>query len=85
MKYALKISNHNFLNKVTSTSVADGLCFFRTNKSLPFEVRKLFAKSEPVERLFRLLNDAFDVMNARQSKDGINTENWEEKKTVYMF
>ena len=29
------------------------------------------------------MNDSFDIMNARRPKDGINRDNWQQKKEVY--
>lgn len=36
------------------------------------------------ERMVRLLNESFDIMNGRYRQDEIH-ENWEEKKKVYSF
>lgn len=35
-----------------------------------------FMKCEALENVIRLLNNSFDVMNARRPKDGITQANW---------
>ena len=42
-----------------------------------------FQNCDSVIVLFQLLNDSFDIMNARRPKDGINRDNWPQKKEVY--
>lgn len=46
----------------------------RTGSGIDPEVQKLFALSEPVEIIFQILNDSFDVMNARCPRYAINTK-----------
>lgn len=38
--------------------------------------------SEPTEKLIKLLNGTFDVMNTRHAKEAINVANWHEKSKI---
>ncbi|KAK4028692.1 hypothetical protein OUZ56_021696 [Daphnia magna] len=46
------------------------------------ECSKGRARSEGTERLTKLMNDVFDVLNGRCSSQGITKDNWEAKKKV---
>ena len=41
-----------------------------------------FADSSAIERLTKMMNDTFDVLNGRHDKEGITVENWATKKKV---
>lgn len=58
-----------------SKSVADGLHRFRNDRDE--SVSSQFNGTEPLEELILLLNDSFDVMNARRPIDGVTKKNWE--------
>jgi hypothetical protein len=49
------------------------------------EIANKFINAEATENLLISLNDAFDVMNARIPKNGINKKNWPEKRKVRLF
>ncbi|EFX76863.1 hypothetical protein DAPPUDRAFT_322033 [Daphnia pulex] len=40
------------------------------------EIADKFMNCEALENVIRLLNNSFDVMNARRPKDGITRANW---------
>jgi hypothetical protein len=40
------------------------------------EIADKFMNCEALENVIRLLNNSFDVMNARRPKDGITQANW---------
>lgn len=58
-----------------SKSVADCLHRFRNDRDESLSSQ--FYGSEPLEGLILLLNDSFDVMNARRPIDGVTKKNWE--------
>lgn len=67
-----------------SRSVASGLKTYREDEELnnvPLLKRK-FKNTMVMENLFELLDESFNVMNARCPKDGINEKKWEKGEKV---
>lgn len=66
-----------------SNSVAVGLNVYRDpEKTKDKEIRKLFIGSEQTEQLIRLLDETFDILNARCAKTGITEKKWERQSVV---
>ena len=67
-----------------SRSVASCLKTYREDEELndvPLLKRK-FKNTMVMENLFELLDESFNVMNARCPKDGINEKKWEKGEKV---
>lgn len=68
--------------QIFSDSVADAFEYFR-NKHPDEEIRTKFRYTHHIEELLRLLNAAFDILNARHKfAPAMNNENWLKKKEV---
>ena len=56
-----------------------------TESQKEMERRESLKSSQHVSNLFQLLNDAFDVVNARCPKKSINLRNWDSRKKVFFL
>lgn len=49
------------------------------------EIAEMFKDTQWTEEFFLLINDVFDIMNARCPKNAINEENWPGSKKVIIL
>ena len=73
-----------FAVQVMSRSIVNGLKLYREEEMRTKEEWEpmILKNSEPMEKLFKLLDECFDIMNARHPKHGINQLNWAGYKKV---
>ena len=82
--YSFMPCNYIFQDQVLTHFVAKAFEFFCSARNVDGNTKKLFKDSLSTENLFFLLNNSFDIMNARCPREGIKKHSLQEKKKYVL-